>query len=505
MTQPSLHHLLPLALLPFATSAFALNANCAPTASALSVPLGGSVTLTSNCVDEATNAAIPEGSLNWEAVVGGVRQAIGTSSLPNGTLTVAVPNLPGEVTYQLVSGDAGYGGPIIISQFGNEGPPASVSVNVFDPCTVPPAAARPVALARRLVVADPTCGNNPGQPTTGQTTLGQISAPLMTAQTAQTLNNLDVANKRMRALRASRNTALLDLQGIPLPQSTNSDAGSEARKQRFGLYVTGLGDYLRQNGTATQAEFRSRTTSLSVGADYRFNDDWVAGGNLGYSNGKVDFSGSSSEQKSKGTQATAYAAWSVTPTTYVSATLSYEANRFELTRDDGAQQLSYSRPKGSGVGLSLSAGRDFVTGPWSIGPYVRWDNVTSRVSAFDESGSASAVSVGAQRIQSNAINAGAQTQLSLPVSWGILLPYVRLELSHRNDKTRQAATATLINGNTTLLVPTAADTSGTYGNVALGVAGVNQGGTSWFADYETGVAQKGYRTRRIGLGLRFEL
>jgi hypothetical protein len=93
----------------------------------------------------------------------------------------------------------------------------------------------------------------------------------------------------------------------------------------------------------------------------------------------------------------------------------------------------------------------------------------------------------------------------VPVSWGLLLPYLRLEATRRTQHTRDAATATLVNGNTTVLIPTDADTTSGYGNVALGVSGVHQGGMSWFADFETGVAQKGYRSQRFGLGLRFEL
>lgn len=115
------------------------------------------------------------------------------------------------------------------------------------------------------------------------------------------------------------------------------------------------------------------------------------------------------------------------------------------------------------------------------------------------------MSVGAQQVRSNTLNGGAQIQLSVPVSSGIVLPYVRLELTRRSDKTSQAPTATLLNGNTTLLIPTTADTSSTYGNLALGVSYLNQHGVSWFADYESGVAQKGYRSQRFGLGLRFEL
>lgn len=114
-------------------------------------------------------------------------------------------------------------------------------------------------------------------------------------------------------------------------------------------------------------------------------------------------------------------------------------------------------------------------------------------------------SASAHRTRSNTLNLGAQTQLSIPVSWGLVLPHLRVELTRRKDSTQQAANATLLIDNTPVFESVGAEIDRNYGAVALGVAGVNQGGVSWFADWEATVAQQGYRARRIVLGLRFEL
>ena len=426
------------------------------------------VSLQGNCIDTITNLALVAGSEVWRVQAGSGSNPVGQRTLPGGSLNV--PLLPGEHTYFITSIDTGYGGPIDV---GGEGYP---SVTVL----------------------------GAGAPASSQATLNQASAPLLALQTGRLQSNLANAQARMRILRGKRALAQFDVQGLPLP-TQKKEQGDTSQAGRFGVYLLGLGDYLRQSGSAAQPEFKLRTVSLSMGADLHLGDEWAVGGNVGPSDSRVSFDGSPSKQTSKGRQATAYASWNVSPATYVSATLSYEATRFNLVRDDGAGGAALSSPRGHGVGISLSAGRDFSVGAWSIGPYVRWDHITSSVDGFDEMGSDSAVSMSAQRLRSRALNIGAQTQLSVPVSWGVLLPYVRLELTRRSEALQQSPTATLLNGSTPLLVPTAADTTGSHGSVAAGLSGLHQGGVSWFADYETGVAQKGYRSERIGLGLRFEL
>lgn len=475
MKKETAHHpLSALALIPclfsVATSASA-EVRCAPTVSPTHVRPGGAITLQGNCRDfSAENPdGIPltQGAEAWQIALASGNASVGQRSLPDGNLTVTAPTIPGEQRY-VVTSIEGYGGPI---DLGGEGGFPSVTVTVDE--TAAPSAP----------------------------TLDQLSTALTGLQTQRVRSRLNETQAHLRTLRASAAMPLFDVQGVPLPEGKKEAASP----QRLGVYVGGFGDYLRQNASATRSELKARTVSLSLGADYRLDDAWVMGANIGVSDSHATFSGSSSDQKSKGKQATAYASWSLSPTVYVTATLSYEVSKFDTVRDSGSGQLSIASPRGRGLGVSLSGGQDFAFGPWSIGPYVRVDSVTSDIDAFEEHGSEAAVSVGAQRTRSNTFNIGAQTQLSVPVSWGVVLPYLRLEASRRSDSTQQAATATLLSDNTALLVPSDADTRGSYGSVALGVSGVNQGGISWFADWENGIAQKGYRTQRFGFGLRFEL
>ena len=481
-----------LAVLPCLLSV-AADASAAIECSPNALVSGSTVALVGNCIDTDTSMPIASGAEVWHIGPPGSSSPLGTRTVGGGALTV--PALPGEHTYYISAIDMGYGG--MVSVAGEGGYPTTV---VTLPCpgeVLPAAAAR--ARATRVRRHDHDCA----APTSNA---AELATPLMAVQGQRIKSNLDHAQSRMRTLRANRNVPAFDVQGVPLPVKKTDDPAAAAREtRRLGVYLLGLGDYLRQNRSDTQSEFKLRSTALSVGADYRLSDEWVFGANAGGSNARIDFAETLSEQKSRGGQVTAYTNWSITPSAYVSATVSYEATRYALQRDDGLGGVAEARPGGRGLGLSLSAGRDMNFGAWSVGPYVRIDSVTSRVEAFEESGSTEAISVSRQTVRSTSYNLGAQVQTSVPVSWGLVLPYVRLEATHRTQRTRDAASASLVNGNTTVLIPNTADTSAGYGNVALGLSSVHQGGMSWYVDYETGVAQKGYRSQRLGLGLRFEL
>jgi outer membrane autotransporter protein len=153
----------------------------------------------------------------------------------------------------------------------------------------------------------------------------------------------------------------------------------------------------------------------------------------------------------------------------------------------------------------LNVGHDLVIGAWSVSPFVRWDAVRVRVDAFQEAGSSDAVAVEAQRLRSQTLSGGANVQFSVAQSWGLLLPYLRVEWSERQDRPGGQAGARLLADNSPLLIPTAGEERRHSGALAVGLTAVTQRSFSAFLDFQTGFAQQGYRIQRFGAGLRFEL
>jgi hypothetical protein len=108
-------------------------------------------------------------------------------------------------------------------------------------------------------------------------------------------------------------------------------------------------------------------------------------------------------------------------------------------------------------------------------------------------------------MRANSWNLGANAQYSIPVSWGVVLPYARVEWTRRTDSGSASASARMLSDNSALLVPSGDDKGRSYGAWAVGASTLTQHGVSAFVDFESGFGQQGYRIRRIAAAVRIEM
>jgi outer membrane autotransporter protein len=313
--------------------------------------------------------------------------------------------------------------------------------------------------------------------------------------------------------------AAVDVLGAPLAGVTANDllrrmadaprrlAGSSRERRSQGLrwQWAGGADETSRDAMPGLSGFRVRAETLSVGADQRLSDTWAVGGALAMTRSRTHFDRNDSAQQGSSDNLTLYAQWNPWSALSLSMAASGEQSAFNVQRDGGTGAVARSSPRGSGSGLSLMAGYDLASGAWSLSPYCRWDQAHVRIDAFQESGSSDALAVTAQGLSSRTLTAGANVQWSVPQPWGLWLPYVRLEMSSRQDRPNSGATGTLLSDNSALLIPGAGDERNRFGALALGFTVVTQRATTAFFDVQTGFAQQGYRIQRLGAGLRFEL
>ncbi len=267
----------------------------------------------------------------------------------------------------------------------------------------------------------------------------------------------------------------------------------------------GGGEQTRRDATSMLSGFRVRAETLSVGVDRAVGDDWAVGAALALTRSRTHFEGNASGQWATSDNLTLYTQWTPWAGGSVSLAASHEQSAYQVQRDGGGGLLARSSPSGSGSGLALTAGHDVVLGAWSVSPYLRWDQVRVRVDAFQESGASDALAVGAQALRACTLSAGANLQWSVPQSWGLLLPYLRMEWSERRDRPGGEVGGRLLSDNSALLIPGAGDERSHAGSVAVGFTALTQRSFSTFVDFQTGFAQQGYRIQRLGAGLRFEL
>jgi uncharacterized protein YhjY with autotransporter beta-barrel domain len=300
--------------------------------------------------------------------------------------------------------------------------------------------------------------------------------------------------------------------GAPLVSQSMSDARDTLarrslrwqRIKRLGTPGSGpLAVYIeadaRARDDANNGAVKIDTTGLTVGADYRLNERWVVGGTLGLTRPRARWIGTGSNVKGETTQLSGYASWSPISQAYVSATTSLETANYGIHTDLGTGFFTDAIAHGHSWGLSLAAGYDVALGSVSLSPYARLDQVRSHIGGFTDS---SITTKG----RSSAIAAGLQANTTLPQSWGVLVPYARVELTQITHWriTGDSAQA-YVSATGALPVPHPIEVDRNYGQFGLGLSGVLQRGLSVFADYDQGFGIEGVSQWRFNLGLRSEL
>lgn len=268
----------------------------------------------------------------------------------------------------------------------------------------------------------------------------------------------------------------------------------------WSLYTLGGSQSSRQDAITNTAAstLRVHRVDLTVGGDYRVNDQWVGGASVGVGNPRMRWANNPVRVDGSSTNLTTYGSWSPTAASYVSAALSAERSRYTLVSDDGVTSTR-DDTRASQAGLSLSAGHDFNAGNWTVSPYVRADHIRSRLGNFNSTASQN-------RGRSSSVSAGSQWQFAVPTQWGLFVPHARLELTRITQwKLSGDSAATYAASAGTLPSPSPLQLDRQFGQVGIGASALFQRGTTVFTDYDTGFAQKGVNSWRFTLGLRTEL
>jgi outer membrane autotransporter protein len=154
----------------------------------------------------------------------------------------------------------------------------------------------------------------------------------------------------------------------------------------------------------------------------------------------------------------------------------------------------------------VNAGYAFNRGPLALTPFARVEYVDAKVDAFTESGSADgALAIGEQRLKATTLALGGQVAYAISTSWGVLLPYGRLEYQYIANSSADDITARV--AADTVSLPAQFQILGqdkNFGSFAVGVSAVFARGMSGFASYERQFARDNFTDERYLLGIRAE-
>ncbi len=293
----------------------------------------------------------------------------------------------------------------------------------------------------------------------------QVSAPTDASQTAMRtqLRNLGA---RLAALRAgARGVSLaglsFSLNGQPIQlaalasgwlNAAEAEGGSPLGTLaggRLGVFINGDVRFGNRDRTDLVEGFDFNTYGITLGADYRFLETFVAGVSVGYTNNRLDIDGGRGKLDSDGWSGSLYATWyqdfDAHNGIYVDGLLSYGTLGYDQVR-----AVSYRFQTGTQVdqglngdfdsaqwAFSLGGGYRWQRGALSVGPVVRLDYVSASIDGYDETardpsapGSGWRVHIDDQDIESLTTKLGLDLSYAMSQSWGVVVPQLKLDWVH---------------------------------------------------------------------------
>lgn len=295
----------------------------------------------------------------------------------------------------------------------------------------------------------------------------------------------------------------------PVAAPSGGGAAADDPFARWGFFVQGVIDIGKADATSLTPGFDVRTKGLTLGSDYRF-DKGVAGVALGLTKASTSLQGSGGNQDAKGWSLSIFGEYVPVDNAYVDLIMNWGRNRYDTTRhgvDAAGSVVDFnSNPSGDQFGVSLSAGYQFFRRELTASPYVRVEYIVARIDPFTESGGAGAVEVSSQRYSSTVLTLGGLAQYSWSQSWGVLVPYARLELQYAAQTSAGAVSAQyavigLANDPVAVALP---DADKSFGTIGVGATAVLPRGVSGYFNYQYLFGNDTFRDSRFTLGLRVE-
>ena len=292
---------------------------------------------------------------------------------------------------------------------------------------------------------------------------------------------------------------------------------------RWGFFATGQIGRGEVRAGERSPEFDYDIAGLTFGVDYRFSDRVVAGVALGYSDNDAELAGGRGDVATKGWNLSGYATWYSDNAWYVDGTLmvgrlDYDLQRrvrYTITALDGGvttiDQVGTSSTDGDVFGTSISVGRDWQKGPWSLSSYVRGQFSRVESDAFvermqaDRPGQGLALAIDSRTTESMTSVIGGRATYILSRDWGILMPNMTLEWEHEFEDDPSRLTARFAFDPTRSVIEQFGDaTDSDYFNVGIGVSALFPGGRSAYLYYEELVGASRVSQGLLSLGVRFE-
>lgn len=292
---------------------------------------------------------------------------------------------------------------------------------------------------------------------------------------------------------------------------------------RWGFFASGTIGRGKYRDGQRVPDYDYNTGNLTLGVDYRVSDAFILGAGVGFSRHDTDLRNGGGNLETSGWNFISYGTWYNERQWFVDGVLSIGSNDYDLTRrvnytirsltggNTVVNQIASASTKGDQLGLSLSVGRDWQRGPWSLNSYLRGNYLRTEYDAYNESmiaglpGTGLALGVEARDLKNTSSVVGGKATYILSRDWGILMPHAQVEWEHSfSDDPSQLFSRFLADPTNTRFIQRGDDIDTDFFNVGFGMSALWPGGRSAYLTYERLVGASRLKQDTLSLGVRIE-
>ena len=279
-------------------------------------------------------------------------------------------------------------------------------------------------------------------------------------------------------------------------------APAPTNDERWGLFLTGSGEFTRVGSTSNAAGYHFETGGVTGGVDYRVNDHFAIGLDFGYvgTNASLVNGGSIDTDGGRlGIYATYF-----NNNFHLDAAVNGGLNSYKTKRVTPNNTVATGSPDGSEVNILVSTGYDWKVGKLTIGPTASYQYTNVRLDGFTEAGLFAPLAVAGQTSESSRSSFGFHATYDTHIGSLPIRPEVRVAWQHEFDSTTSTITSRFANlgGNPfTVSGPKVGRDS-----VVVG-AGVSMQWTprcATYLYYDGEIGRTNYNSHNVSAGFRFQ-
>ncbi|MBV9275684.1 MAG: autotransporter domain-containing protein [Verrucomicrobia bacterium] len=293
------------------------------------------------------------------------------------------------------------------------------------------------------------------------------------------------------------------MDGLSGPTGAEGKAGpaplAPVPENRWGFFVTGLGDFTHLDGTSGAAGFDLQTGGITLGADYRIGSNFAVGVMAGYAHLNADLIDNGDVEVNTGkvgAYATVFGNGFYLDTAVTGSFDGYDTHRAALLG------FANGSTDGSEVTVLVAGGYDWKKGNLSIGPIANFQYTHISLSGFTESGSLAPLTYPDQSTDSWTTSIGIKSYYDWQVGHVLVRPEVSLAWQHEYGDNAYSIVAGFANGAGTNFTVTGPPIGRDSLLVGAGVAVIWSDRVTTYIYYDGDLARTNYQSNSITGGVR---